>query len=279
MKKACDTLWNTCGLKLSAGGLAQLLQRAAERSSEMFDEILTSIRQSPAVNADETSWYVGQPGWWLWVFTTPTATAYIVDKSRGADVVDRVLGDAFAGMLVTDCLASYNAIDCPKHKCIAHHLRVLKEHEQSLERRGCQSQYLFLWKVLLKNVIDTWNRREEFGERKFLKIVDRINRGVELLLGRSPPEPEEVRFRDRLNRQRDHLLGCLREPAAEPTNNRAERDLRPAVINRKISCGNRTDGGKTAWQVMRSIAVTIQHRGQNFLDVMASRLVLAPHGR
>jgi hypothetical protein len=279
MKKACDTLWNTCGLKLSAGGLAQLLQRAAQRSSDLYEEILTSIRQSPAVNADETSWYVGQPGWWLWVFTTPTATAYIVDQSRGADVVDHVLGDAFAGMLVTDCLASYNAINCRKHKCIAHHLRVLKEHEQSLERRGRQSQYLFLWKIFFKNVIDTWNLREKLGENQFLEIASRIGRGVDRLLDRSPPEPEEIRFRDRLNRQRDHLLGCLSEPAAEPTNNRAERDLRPAVINRKISCGNRTDTGKTAWQVLRSAAVTIQHRGQNFLDVMASKLALAPAGR
>lgn len=279
LKKACDTLRQTCGLKLSAGGLAQLLQRAAGRCGAMYDEIIASLRQSPAVNADETSWSVGRPGWWLWVFTTPTATAYVVDESRGADVVARVLGDGFGGMLVTDCLASYNAIDCAKHKCIAHHLRVLKEHEQSLQRRGGSSQYLFLWKVLWKEVIETWNRREELGEPKFRETVERITRGVERLLGCSPPEPEDVRFRDRLLRQREYLLGCLSEPAAEPTNNRAERDLRPAVINRKISCGNRTENGKTAWQTLRSVAVTLQHRGQNLLDALTPRLTLPANGR
>lgn len=244
MKKACDTLGQICGLKLSRGGLAQLLQRAARRCTAFFDQTLTSIRRSKAVYADETSWYVGRSGWWLWVFTTPTATIYAVEDSRSAAVVDRILGDRFKGMLITDCLASYNVIQCKKHKCIAHHLRVLKEHEQSLDQRGRTSQYLFLWKVLFKDVIATWKHRSELGTAKFSKKVTQITRGVTRLLERSPPEPEEVQFRDRLLRQHPHLLGCLSEPAAEPTNNRAERDLRPAVINRKISCGNRTENGK-----------------------------------
>ena len=66
IKKACDTLWEICGLKLSPGGLAQLLQRAARQCTDSFDKTLTSIRRSRAVYADETSWYVGRPGWWLW---------------------------------------------------------------------------------------------------------------------------------------------------------------------------------------------------------------------
>jgi hypothetical protein len=202
-----------------------------------------------------------------------------VDESRGADVVARVLGDAFGGMLVTDCLASDNAIDCRKHKCNAHHLRVLKAHEESLARRGSTSQYLFLWKVLWKEALDTWHRRDELGEPKFRETVERITRGIDHLLGCSPPEPEEVRFRDRLQRQRAHLLGCLSEPAAEPTNNPAERDLRPAVINRKISRGNRTDRGKVAWQTLRSVAVTLQHRGQNRLDALTPRLTLPAGSR
>jgi hypothetical protein len=69
---------------------------------------------------------------------------------------------------------------------------------------------------------------------------------VESLLNCSPPEPEEAKFRNRLVKQRRHLLACLEEPAAKPTNNRAERDLRPAVIDRKLSCGNRTLAAKRA---------------------------------
>jgi transposase len=279
LRKACDTLWQTCGLQLSPGGLAQLLQRVGHRCRGWYDKLITSLRRSRAVYADETSWYVGRPGWWLWVFTNPTATAFVVEQSRGADVVQRLLGDRFRGMLITDCLASYNAINCRKHKCIAHHLRVLKELQQSVERRGSSSPYLLLWKILLKEVIETWGRRDDLGPAGFTKTVVRITRGVQRLLERSPPEPEDVRFRDRLIRQRLHLLGCLSEPAAEPTNNRAERDLRPAVISRKISCGNRTVSGKTAWEILRSFAVTTQHRQERLLDALAPKIMLIQPGR
>jgi hypothetical protein len=274
MRLSCVLLKELCGLSLSPGGLSQMLQRVAERTEDWFAQITQQIRDSAAVFADETSWFVGKPGWWLWVFTTPTATLYRIEHSRGADVVSETLGD-FQGTLVSDCLASYNAIACRKHKCIAHHLRVLSESETALEGGQIQSQYLLLWKVLLRDVIATWQDRPQLSAVEYALKVAQLQRGVANLLERSPPEPEEVRFRNRLLRQREHLLGCLQDPAAEPTNNRAERDLRPAVIDRKLSCGNKTTAGKQAWERLRSIVVTAQKRGENLLDALAPRLRLA----
>lgn len=274
-RRACELLDTLCGLSLSPGGLSQLLQRTARRLEDWYSQITQQIRDSAAVFADETSWYVGQPGWWLWVFTTPQATLYRVEEGRGSDVVCETLGDDFQGMLVSDCLASYNAIDCRKHKCIAHHLRALSEQCQALEKRGVDSQYLLLWKLQLQDVIATWEERPQMSEGDYALKVLQLKRGVDNLLERSPPQPEEVAFRDRLRRQREHLLGCLSEPAAEPTNNRAERDLRPAVIDRKLSCGNKTLAGKQAWEVLRSVVVTAQKQGQNLLDALASRVRLS----
>jgi hypothetical protein len=236
MRRACGVLKNLWGLSLTPGGLSQILQRTAQRVEDWYQQIAGLIRTSRATNADETSWYVGSPGWWLWVFCTPEAALYRVEAGRGSDVVRDTLTDEYAGVLVSDCLASYNPIVCRKHKCIAHHLRALKEHEQSLTKRNIASTYLMLWKTHLQDVIATWNRRDEMTPAEFRLKVEQLERGVDNLLERAPPEPEEVRFRDRLARQRAHLLGCLHDPAAEPTNNRAERDLRPAVISRKVSC-------------------------------------------
>jgi transposase len=276
-RKVCEALRTFFGLSISPGGLSQLLKRAAKRTVDLYDDIVARIRSSAAVFADETSWYVGQPGWWLWDFTTDKATLYVVAKSRGADVVEEVLGSDFPGVLVTDCLASYNVIDCRKHKCIAHHLRALKEQEEALEKRGLQSLYLTSWKLHLKDVIATWNNRAEMSLQAWTVKVQQLRRGVENLLDKSPAEPEEVRFRNRLERQRPHLLGCLDDPAAEPTNNRAERDLRPAIISRKISCGNKTVAGKTAWERLRSISVTAAKEGVDLVEYLASRLTLVPN--
>ena len=68
------------------------------------------VRAAAAVYADETSWYVGGPGYWLWTFTTADATVYHVDHCRGRQVVLDLLGEDFPGMLVSDCLASYEAL-------------------------------------------------------------------------------------------------------------------------------------------------------------------------
>jgi len=287
MGRTCQTLKDLLGLRLSRGGLAQLLQRAAGRLQPFYQQIVQRIRDSDAVFADETSWYVGSPKWWLWIFTTPQATLYRVEPGRGANVVEETLGSDFSGMLVTDCLASYNSINCRKHKCIAHHLRVLKEHEAALEKQGVESQDLLLWKVLLKDVINTWKQRqrEELTDVEYALKVLQLQRGVENLLSRAPPEPQALAFRNRLARQRDHLLGCLQDPAAEPTNNRAERDLRPAVIDRKLSCGNKTIAGKSAWEIVRSVITTLckQHppttnsQPSNLLASLLPYLRLAPH--
>lgn len=234
------------------------------------------IRDSAAVFADETSWYVGRPGWWLWVFTNPDVTLYRVEDSRGSDVVLDTLTNDYQGMLVSDCLSSYDSIDCRKHKCIAHHLRVLAEHQETLNKRGIQSEYLLLWKLHLKDVIATWKNRDQMTADEYAGKVLQLQRGVNNLLERSPPEPEEVAFRNRLSKQRNHLLGCLAEPAAEPTNNRAERDLRPpSVIDRKLSCGNKTPAGKRSWEVLRSIVATVRNQGSNLLDDIAPHLTLA----
>ena len=68
---------------------------------------------------------------------------------------------------------------------------------------------------------------------------------------------------------------CLYVPAAEPTNNRAERDLRPAVIARKLSCGNKTEAGKRSFEVLRSVASSCLKRGH---DVVSSLAGLFPFG-
>ena len=98
---------------------------------------------------------------------------------------------------------------------------------------------------------------------------------MEGLLGRTPPESEAEKFRRRMGRQREHLLGCLHEPAAEPTNNRAERALRPAVIDRKLLCGNKTFAGKTAWERLRSVVVTFAAGETELVDALSPHFRLA----
>jgi hypothetical protein len=272
MRKTCRVLHRLFGLRLTPGGLSQALDRIVGKVTGAYAALVADIRRSAAVNADETSWWVGGPGWWLWTFTTPTETLYQVNASRAGQVVRDVLGDDYAGVLVSDCLASYNPIECRKHKCISHHLRAIA---RARDRPGqSDGSYLDQWRLLFHTVIVL----HKLGLDGILRPADLAAKRTHLeawadrLLEASRTQPGDVAVQARLRKQRPHLFGCLHDLAAEPTNNRAERSLRPAVIARKLSCGNKTDRGRRTWQILSSLAETCRQRGQDFTDFLAQHI-------
>lgn len=88
----------------------------AEKAAASFEGLQRTLRSAAAVHADETSWWVGGRPHWLWVFSTPQSTLYRIQASRGRDVVLDTLGAKYAGVLVSDCLASYENAPYTMHK-------------------------------------------------------------------------------------------------------------------------------------------------------------------
>jgi len=279
MRRTCKILRELAGLDLTAGGLSQMVDRLADRVAGDYEDLVNQIRGSPSVHADETSWWVGGPGWWLWTFTCPEVTVYRVDSSRGAKVVQNVLGENFPGVLVSDCLSSYDPATYRKHKCIAHHLRAI-EAARRLETTKDPS-YLRQWTLLLKSVIVL----HRLWEQKVLADADvavkrqAVEAWIHQLLAQSVTQGGDARIKNRLAKQRPHLLGCLWDVRVEPTNNRAERSLRPAVIARKLSCGNKTDRGRRSWEILASLGATYHQTDRDFIAFLAHHAALAPDSR
>jgi hypothetical protein len=71
--------------------------------------------------------------------------------------------------------------------------------------------------------------------------------------------------RHRLSQQQDHLFEFLKHDGVDATNHLAERQLRPAVIARKISCGNKTAKAARALVLLASLAATARQRGRSFI--------------
>lgn len=65
-------------------------------------------------------------------------------------------------------------------------------------------------------------------------------------------------------------------PEVDATNNLAERQLRPAVISRKLSCGNKTEAGARTWEILTSLAATCQQTGTSFVDLIVEQLTMSP---
>jgi len=106
MRKSCAVL-DRLGLHLTPGGLSQALERIAQKLERPYAQLRQAVRTSRAIHADETSWWVDGHSAWLWVFTDPQTTLYTVDN-RSSAVVARILGNDYPGVLISDCLSSYD---------------------------------------------------------------------------------------------------------------------------------------------------------------------------
>ena len=62
----------------------------------------------------------------------------------------------------------------------------------------------------------------------------------------------------------------------DATNNLAERQLRPAVIARKVSCGNKTLQGAHTWEILTSLAATCAQRAESFAQLVSQSALLSP---
>ena len=278
LRKTCSILRNGFGLQLSGGGLAQLLHRVADKLKPRYETLQEEVRASAVNYMDETSWYVGDPHWVLWVCTAPQYTLYHVDPSHGGGVAEKLLGREYAGVLVTDCHGAYKRMKCPQHKCIAHHLRAL--HKARGKNRRPTSRYLDAWQQLWQDVVTLRDQRDALPPETFAERRTALEERWNELLARPVTEAGERYFLGRMRNVGAHHFGCLYYDV-EATNNRAERAIRPAVIARKVYCGNPTPRGASTWQILVSLATTAQQCGREFLDELTTAIplkALAPAG-
>ena len=92
----------------------------------------------------------------------------------------------------------------------------------------------------------------------------------------TPRRGLEEKVRRRLFKQLDHLFTFLDYEPVEATNNLAERQFRPAVIARKVSCGNKTASGARTWEILTSLAATCAQHGQSFAKTVSNAALLSP---
>lgn len=272
MRPTCRVLHHLGGLRLTPGGLAQALHRVADKTKGSFLELLAGLRTQPAVYVDETSWWVGGAGRWLWTFTTPERTIYRVEASRGKDVVFDTLGAHFGGVLTSDCLASYENLPYVMHKCYAHHLKAIAAARD--RKPEDQRAYLNELTALLHAAMTLDRMRGDLPPPEFLRLRQQLDQRANALILPPRTDPDEERVANRLRKRRQWLFTFLDHPGVEATNNRAERALRPAVIARKLSCGNKTHRGKRTWEILASLAATCHQRGQNLVEFLQPNLLL-----
>ena len=191
----------------------------------------------------------------------------MVAQSRGRDLLNGILGKDFGGVLISDCLAIYDDATALQHKCYAHHHKAIREAKALHPQQG--EGFLCEVAAMLRAAVALQEQKAELKLETFTDLRQALERKAVQLLEAPRGEPNEEAVRNRLNKQRDHLFTFLDHDGVDATNNLAERQLRPAVIARKISCGNKTPKGARTWQILTSLAATCAQRATSFIAEIA----------
>lgn len=256
--------------KLTAGGLVSMWHRLREILFAWYLEIQTQALESAVLHADETGWRVNGTTHWLWCFTTADLTYYMIDRKRGSPALKRFFVKEFAGVLVTDFWAAYNAVVCAhKQKCLPHLLRDLKRTQHYHEPGGDWPTFSRQLKRLIRDSLRLSKRRKELPTDRFASRRRRLSERLHDLLARPWEEKHARRLVKRLRRHEAELFTFLDHPGVASDNNHAERQLRPAVMVRKNSYANGSDDGAETQSVLMSVFRTLKQRGHNPVSAVA----------
>ena len=203
-------------------------------------------------------------------------TAYLVHRRRGYEAAAELIGEDYEGFLTHDGWKPYDRFALATHQtCLGHLLRRSRELiEGAKGRPGAAAVFPRRVKSLLREALAVRDERDA-GELTPGQAAEKAKvlsaRLVELT---TPPRhnADNERFADHLFGQQHSLFTFLEFQGVDATNYRAEQAIRPAVVNRKVWGGNRTDPGARAQSVLMSVLRTATQRGIDALGFLSATL-------
>jgi transposase len=263
--KTRDLLHDFFGLTVSRAGLLGHLRWGGTLFEPVVEELLQRLRNSPVVQGDETGWRLDGQTAWAWCFRDPSLALFLIDRHRSRDVIVRVLGESFAGTLVSDFYAAYNGLDCPKQRCLVHLLRELAKLRDELPGPSVRA-FIGPLLTLFQDAVQLGRDRDHLSGPAF----DRARRAIlgrfdDLLLGTRSRHPECLRIWRRLFKHCDELFTFLDDPRVPADNNGSERDIRSLAAARNDGGTHRAEWSATAFARIKSVIVTSLKNGLRFI--------------
>jgi cell division protein FtsB/transposase len=256
-------------LDLSSGVLTGILQRTSRRFQGVYADLKTGLVDQRNLYVDESGWRNNGVNHWLWSFSNSEMSYYVIHKSRGQKVVEEALGRTYSGILSSDFYGGYNALDSPKQKCWAHLLRDLKE----LREKYPGSTEIKVYAQRMKRFFEQGLRLQKRFQngQNIASALKRLQADTEKWIFKKQRHKKLQTLSKRLIKYR-HELYTFVTHNIEPTNNPAEREIRPAVLMRKISYGNRSDQGTQTQAILMSVIRTCQKQGKPFTQFAQDQL-------
>lgn len=263
------------GVPISLGGLSALQREMAEALQAPCEELAKEAKEAPVKYVDETGWKRGQRKRWLWVAVTAMAVLLLVEPDRSRNSPHDLLGGQPIGIIVSGRYSVHGGIALSRRQACWAHLE--RDFKAMQEARGVAGRIGTHLSIQLELLFRYW-REVKAGKRKRAWLIEQVEElirpEVQLLLqqgtecGHAPTESKCCGILE----VEEGLWTFVYTEGVEPTNNAAERALRPAVVRRKKSFGSNSEAGETWLGRFLSVTQTLEMRGLAILDYLTDAL-------
>jgi transposase len=260
------------GVELSLGTISNREREMTEALQPVDQQIQERVQKAPAKNVDETGWR--RAGRWLWVAATRTEALFRIDRGRNWHGLQNLLGERVSGTVCSDRHGLYERlkITC-RGICWAH----LKRDFVRWIDRGHATAWLGEEGLAITG--DVCRLFDRFKQGGILRAALRrrlgpLRRRLNDLLDRGlASEQKKVKpFCRNLLKVERGLWTFARVEGIEPTNNHAERMLRPAVIWRKTCFGSHSASGCRYAERMLTLIQTLRLQGRGIFEFLSQTM-------
>jgi transposase len=278
VRKTPAIIEDLTGVRLTQGAITQdAMKQTREAVGATYTALRASVREQPVVHTDDTGWRVGGESAFLMAFVNQSLSVYQVRPQHRNEEVRELIPADFGGVMVCDRGRSYDAVelrDVAQQKCLAHLIR--NAAEVAAEKTGRAKQFGQRLKAVLQRALSLSASRTEMTMENYQKQAETVHDELTVhLRERQLRDPDNRKLLNGIGAQHDqgHVLRFLGTEGLEATNNRAERDLRPAVVARKVSHCSKNERGARAFEAFASVLHTIRKINPAATVVALARLI------
>lgn len=254
------------GFAISEGTVANKLKAILIQAKGIIQRIKAHVIAAAWTGSDETGTHVEGKKFWQWVWQTPLASYYVVDKRRGYEVVKEHFTQSYQGVLIHDCWSAQNNTPAGAHQlCHAHLVRNLQyavDKERSVF--AYRVQRLLLKSQRARDAI--W--QEGVTAQRRQSVIQFYQREFTTLLEMPLIQPEERRLQKRLIKHKDWIFSFMNYPDVPPDNNSSERAIKAIKLKDKVSGGFRSESGASRFAQLLSLTQTLRKQHLPILDCL-----------
>ena len=258
-------------LPISPGAVSDLCQLLSQALAASYTESQIAVATAANSNVDETGWKQAGHRRWLWVMVSVASTVFLVTTQRSAKALQMLLGESFLGIVTSDRFKAYLALPVERRQiCWAHLKRNWVAFSELPDPMATWGQKAL---AQIVDLFEIWHRFKngELDRPALQSAMQPVQAQLRQLLeeGRTSPLHKVRAFCDELLHLWPALWTFLTVASVEPTNNAAERALRPAVLWRKGCFGTQSDRGDVFVARILTIVTTCRQQDRHVLTFLA----------